>query len=57
MDAAMTPDTLLLILYRLLALIIAVAMAAIMVRSQQWRVQLYAMIVFIPFALRAAGVK
>jgi hypothetical protein len=57
MDAAMTPDTVLLTIYRLLALIVAVAMVIIMVRSPQWRVQFFAMIVFIPFALRAAGMK
>jgi hypothetical protein len=53
----MTPDIPLLVAYRLLALIVAVAMIVTMLRSHEWRTQLYAMLVFIPFALRAAGVK
>jgi hypothetical protein len=53
----MTPDMLLLAAYRLLAAIVAVAMIVTMLRSREWRIQLYAMLVFIPFALRAAGVK
>ena len=53
----MPPDAVLLIIYRLLALLIAAAMVVTMVRSPDWRAQLFAAIVFIPFALRAAGVK
>ena len=53
----MTPDIALLVAYRLLALVIAVAMVVTMLRSREWRTQFYAMLVFIPFALRAAGVK
>jgi hypothetical protein len=53
----MMPDLLLLAAYRGLALIIAVAMVATMFLSREWRVQVYAMLVFIPFVLRAAGVK
>ena len=53
----MTPDIALLVAYRLLALVIAVAMIVTMLRSREWRTQFYAMLVFIPFALRAAGVK
>jgi hypothetical protein len=53
----MTPDLLLLGVYRALALVIAVAMVVTMLRSREWRPQLYAMLVFIPFVLRAAGVK
>jgi hypothetical protein len=53
----MSPDFPLLISYRLLALIVAAAMVVTMLRSRDWRTQLYAMLVFIPFALRAAGVK
>jgi hypothetical protein len=52
----MAPDVLLLI-YRLLALIVAAAMVVTMLRSREWRTQLFAMIVFIPFVLRAVGVK
>jgi len=50
----MPPDAVLLIIYRLLALLIAAAMVVTMVRSRDWRAQLFAAIVFIPFALRAA---
>ena len=53
----MMPDLLLLAAYRGLALVIAVAMVVTMLRSREWRTQFYAMLVFIPFALRAAGVK
>lgn len=54
---AMTPDIVLLLVYRLLALVVAVAMVVTMLQSRDWRTQFYAMLVFIPFALRAAGVK
>jgi hypothetical protein len=53
----MTPDIVFLTAYRLLALIVALAMVVTMLRSRDWRAQFYAMLVFIPFALRAAGVK
>jgi hypothetical protein len=53
----MLPDDPILLIYRLLALIVAVAMAGTMLRSRAWQTKLFAMIVFIPFALRAAGVK
>lgn len=53
----MTPDILILAIYRGMALVIAIAMIVVMLRSRQWRPQLYAMLVFIPFALRAAGIK
>jgi ABC-type molybdate transport system permease subunit len=53
----MSPDILLLATYRLLALAVAIAMIWTMLRAREWRTQLYAMLVFIPFVLRAAGVK
>jgi hypothetical protein len=53
----MPADLVLLIIYRILALIVAVAMVVVLLRSRDWRTQLFAAIVFIPFALRAAGVK
>lgn len=43
--------------YRLMALIIAAAMIAVIWRERDWRHQLFAMLVFIPFVLRALGVK
>lgn len=53
----MAPDIVLLIVYRLMALAIALAMVATILRSKDWRTQFYATIVLVPFALRAAGVK
>lgn len=53
----MTPDILILWIYRGLALIIAVAMIIVMLRSRDWRPQFCAMLVFVVFALRAAGIK
>ena len=53
----MTPDLALIGAYRALAAVIAAVMVVTMLRSRDWRTQVYAMLVFIPFALRAAGVK
>jgi hypothetical protein len=53
----MTPDILIFWIYRGLALVIAVAMVIVMLRSRDWRAQFYAMLVFVVFALRAAGIK
>jgi hypothetical protein len=47
----------LMIVYRLLALTVAVMMVVVLWRERDWRTQLFAALVFIPFALRAAGVK
>ena len=47
----MTPDILILWIYRGLALVIAVAMAIVMIRSRDWRPQFYAMLIFVVFAL------
>jgi hypothetical protein len=47
----------LMIAYRLLALLVAVMMAVVVWRERDWRAQLYAALVFVPFLLRAAGVK
>jgi hypothetical protein len=43
--------------YRLMALVIAVMMLAVVWRERDWRSQLFATLVFIPFILRALGVK
>ena len=43
--------------YRLLALMVAVIMVVVLWRERDWRAQLYAALVFVPFALRAAGIK
>jgi hypothetical protein len=43
--------------YRLLALIVALMMVVVIWKQRDWREQLFATLVFIPFVLRAAGVK
>ena len=50
-------ELLLMLTYRLLALIVAVMMVVVLWRERDWRAQLFAALVFVPFALRAAGVK
>ena len=45
------------IVYRLLALFVAGMMVAVVWRERDWRPQLYAALIFIPFILRATGVK
>lgn len=47
----------LMIVYRLLALLIAVLMVVGVFRGRDWRQQVFAAIVLVPFALRAAGLK
>lgn len=47
----------LLVVYRLLALIVTLMMVLMMFREKGWQNQFVALIVFVPFALRAAGVK
>jgi hypothetical protein len=53
----MLPDLIILGIYRGLALIIAVAMVIVILRSRDWRPQCCAMLVLVVFALRAAGIK
>jgi len=50
-------ELMLMLVYRLLALIVAVMMVIVLWRERDWRAQLYAALVFVPFALRAAGIK
>jgi ABC-type spermidine/putrescine transport system permease subunit I len=45
------------IVYRLLALIVAAMMFYVLWREKDWKQQFFAVLVFIPFILRAAGVK
>jgi hypothetical protein len=47
----------LMIIYRLLALFVAGMMMVVVWRERDWRTQLFAALVFVPFILRAAGVK
>jgi hypothetical protein len=53
----LTTELGLMIVYRLLALLVAVMMAVVVWREHDWRPQLFAALVFVPFILRAAGVK
>jgi len=50
-------DLSLLYVYRILALIVAGMMIWAVVRRTDWREQVFALIVFVPFMLRALGVK
>ena len=47
----------LMIVYRLLALFVAGMMVVVVWRERDWRQQLFAALVFVPFFLRATGVK
>lgn len=47
----------LMVIYRLLALFVAVMMVVVLWRERDWKPQLYAALIFVPFILRAAGVK
>jgi hypothetical protein len=53
----MDVDAILLILYRLIALAVAVLMVWVLFRERDWRSQICAALVLVPFALRAAGIK
>ncbi len=53
----MQPDELMLLTYRVIAGVVALVMAATMLRSRDWREQVYAALVFVPFTLRALGIK
>lgn len=50
-------DELMLIGYRMIAGVIAVVMALMIVRSDSWREQVFAALVFVPLSLRALGIK
>jgi hypothetical protein len=45
------------VIYRLLALFVAVMMVAVLWRERDWRPQLFAALIFVPFILRAAAIK
>ena len=45
------------VFYRLLAAAVAAAMIVVIWRASDWRQQLLAALVLVPFALRAAGIK
>jgi hypothetical protein len=50
-------DVVLMMFYRAMALTIALAMVWTMLTDRDWRFQAFAALVFVPFALRAVGVK
>jgi len=50
-------ELLLMIVYRLLALVVAIMMVIVLWRERDWRAHLFAALVFVPFVLRAAGMK
>jgi len=52
-----SPELGLMIIYRLMALFVAGMMMVVVWRERDWRSQLCAALVFVPFILRAAGVK
>ncbi len=43
--------------YQLLALFVAIMMANVVWREKDWRTQFFAALIFVPFILRAVGVK
>jgi hypothetical protein len=47
----------LMFIYRALALFVAGMMMVVVWRERDWRSQLFAALVFVPFILRAAGLK
>jgi len=53
----LSPELGLMIVYRLLALFVAGMMMVVVWRERDWRAQLFAALVFVPFILRAAGIK
>ena len=53
----MSAELAIMVAYRLLALFVAIMMAFVVWREKDCRTQFFAFLVFIPFILRAAGVK
>ena len=54
---SMTWDLLLMFAYRGMALALALIMLWLILTERSWRTQLFAALVFVPFVLRAFGVK
>jgi hypothetical protein len=50
-------ELVLMIVYRLMAFTVAVMMVVVLWRERDWRAQLFAALVFVPFVLRAVGAK
>jgi hypothetical protein len=53
----MTWDLALMLAYRGMALALALIMLWLIVTERSWRTQLFAALVFVPFVLRAFGMK
>jgi hypothetical protein len=53
----MFADELMLLGYRAIAGVVALVMALLILRSNDWREQVSAALLFVPFVLRALGVK
>ena len=53
----MTAAFTLMMIYRLMALFVAAMMVYVIWRERDWRPQLYAALVLVPFLLRGLGVK
>ncbi|MBI4966481.1 MAG: hypothetical protein HZC25_00040 [Rhodospirillales bacterium] len=50
-------ESVLMVSYRLVAALIALGVVVALFRAKDWRSQFFAMLVFVPFLLRAAGIK
>ena len=50
-------ELVIMIVYRLLALFVAGMMVTVLWRDRDWRPQFFAVLVFIPFFMRALGIK
>lgn len=50
-------ETTILFIYRFIALAVAAMMVCNMVRNKDWQQQVFSVMIFIPFILRAVGVK
>jgi hypothetical protein len=53
----MTAELTIMIIYRLFALFCAAMMIYVLWRERDWRPKVYAALAFVPFLLRAVGVK
>jgi hypothetical protein len=53
----LSPELGLMMVYRVLALFVAGMMVMVVWRERDWRPQFFASLVFVPFILRALGVK
>jgi len=53
----MTAELIIMFVYRVMALLVAGMMLFVLWRERDWRTQFYATLVFVPFLLRAVGIK